>query len=155
MNKKTILGLTGFLIVVFGILGSFFYAYYEDVSGQTAALKQELAAAQEKVTGLEKEREELLAEKEILKEEAEYVTVMGKDGSMTRYPKLGFSVDLDSWQYLLVNELNPLPRDFEVELAFIKNGQKVDKRIKESLVAMICAGRKDGMSMMVCYSYRT
>ena len=68
--------------------------------------------------------------------------------------KIPFEVDLSDWNYVLANELNMLPQDFEVELEKTYNGQRVDRRIRKDLEAMIDAAKKEGHNLMICSSYR-
>ena len=65
------------------------------------------------------------------------------------------NVSKNDWNMILVNEDNPIPENFEVELVKIIGGQKVDKRIAEPLDEMFRAMRKEGLSPMVCSGYRT
>lgn len=65
------------------------------------------------------------------------------------------NVSKNDWNMILVNEDNPIPENFEVELVKITGGQKVDKRIAEPLDEMFRAMRKEGLSPMVCSGYRT
>ena len=64
-------------------------------------------------------------------------------------------VNKDDWNLILVNEDNPIPEKFEVELVKLTGGQKVDARIVEPLDQMFTAMRKAGLSPMVCSGYRT
>lgn len=64
-------------------------------------------------------------------------------------------VSKDDWNMILVNEDNPIPEGFEVELVKLTGGQQVDARIAESLERMFEAMRKEGLSPMVCSGYRT
>lgn len=64
-------------------------------------------------------------------------------------------VSKDDWNMILVNEDNPIPEGFEVELVRLTGGQQVDARIAEPLELMFDAMRKEGLSPMVCSGYRT
>ncbi|MGN0976896.1 MAG: M15 family metallopeptidase [Faecousia sp.] len=59
------------------------------------------------------------------------------------------------WNLLLVNPWNPLPEDFSVELAELKNGRSVDKRICQELQEMLADARAEGLSPVICSAYRT
>lgn len=59
------------------------------------------------------------------------------------------------WNLILVNESNPLPEDFEVELVKFSGGKQVDQRIVEPLEEMFAAMREEGMQPMVCSGYRS
>lgn len=61
----------------------------------------------------------------------------------------------EDWRLLLVNPWNKLPEDYEVELATLSNGLKVDTRIYEDLEAMLAACREAGLQPIVCSAYRT
>ena len=60
----------------------------------------------------------------------------------------------ETWKTLLVNPQNPLPEEFSVELATLKNGLTVDKRIYDDLNAMLTDCRKTGLQPIVCSAYR-
>lgn len=145
--NKALIVLTGGLVVIVGALASFFYAYYDETEEKIAELSVSLETAQMEISGLADEKELLLAE-------ADTVTVMAQDGTQTQRKKIPFEVEADDWKYLLVNELHPLPRDFEPQLVPTGTGQRVDGRIREELEAMIAAGNKEGLRLMVCSSYR-
>lgn len=59
------------------------------------------------------------------------------------------------WYLLLVNELHPLAKDFEVKLSKVSGGRLVDERIAEPLEEMFAAMRNEGMQPMVCSGYRS
>lgn len=59
------------------------------------------------------------------------------------------------WNLILVNEMNPLPEEFEVELVKFGGGKQVDARIEEPLEAMFAAMREEGLQPMVCSGYRS
>lgn len=62
---------------------------------------------------------------------------------------------LDTWNLLLVNPWNKLPDDFSVELKELSGGQAVDRRIYPDLQAMMDDARAEGLSPVICSSYRT
>ena len=82
------------------------------------------------------------------------MTVMLQDGEKEDLPEIPFSVDLEDWNYVLVNEKNPLQQDFEVDLAKTDNGKYVDRRIQKALETMLVDGKKEGLPLMVCSAYR-
>ena len=47
--------------------------------------------------------------------------------------------ELEDWRLLLVNPWNALPEDYEMKLATLSNGMKVDARIYGDLNAMLSA----------------
>lgn len=59
------------------------------------------------------------------------------------------------WKLLLVNQWNPLPEDYEVELQELRNGQAVDVRIYPELQKMFDDARAEGLSPEISSSYRT
>lgn len=59
------------------------------------------------------------------------------------------------WNLLLVNPWNKLPEGFEVELITLKNGQAVHELAYPELQAMMDAARDQGLSPLICSSYRT
>lgn len=144
-RKRTAI-LLGCFVVLVGALLSSFYFYYQDAERQKAQLADSLAKAQQQI-------EELSAENGELKElEEEAVEVMAPEREETI--DIPFSVDLDDWNYILVNELHPLSRDFEPQVVKTYDGQRVDERIKEALETMIDDAKADGMNLLICSSYR-
>ena len=67
--------------------------------------------------------------------------------------------DIDShtsdWELLLVNKNHKVPEGYTVELEEVENVHQVDKRIAESLKQMLSDARKEGLSPIICSSYRT
>lgn len=60
------------------------------------------------------------------------------------------------WQLRLVNEQNPLPEGFQVETIPLRTkGQAFDSRAVGNLEKMLEDGEKEGLSFVVCSSYRT
>ena len=62
--------------------------------------------------------------------------------------------DEDSWELILVNEQNPLPINFMVDLIKFEN-VRVDCRISEPLKKMIDAAKKDGVNLSICSGFRS
>ena len=58
------------------------------------------------------------------------------------------------WKLRLVNKDNPLPRDFTVELTQVDSGQ-FDARAADALSRMLEDMRAEGLSPMICSSFRT
>lgn len=67
----------------------------------------------------------------------------------------GAEVDKDSWNLTLVNPWNPLPEDYTFTQKELDNGHSVDERCYDELQAMLNACRADGLSPLVCSSYRS
>lgn len=59
------------------------------------------------------------------------------------------------WQLILANPWNTLPENFTVETESFSSGHSVDKRIFDDLEMMLEAARKEGLSPIICSSYRT
>lgn len=66
----------------------------------------------------------------------------------------GEEVERD-WRLMLVNLANPLPEDFSPTLAMTPYGYEVDERITEDVKALIEGAKSDGVSLIICYGYRT
>lgn len=63
--------------------------------------------------------------------------------------------DNTDWQLRLVNQWNPLPDDFEVELEYLRNNQAVDARIYPELQEMFNDARAVGLRPEITSSFRT
>lgn len=67
--------------------------------------------------------------------------------------------DIDSttsdWELLLVNKNHKIPEGYTVELEDVETVHQVDKRIVEPLKQMLADARKEGLSPLICSSYRT
>ena len=67
--------------------------------------------------------------------------------------------DIDSnisdWELLLVNKNHNVPEEYSVELEEVETVHQVDKRIAEPLKQMLSDARKEGLSPLICSSYRT
>lgn len=61
----------------------------------------------------------------------------------------------EDWRLLLVNPWNTLPEGFSVQLTTLKNGHAIDERAYPDLQAMMDAARAEGLSPIICSSYRT
>jgi len=59
------------------------------------------------------------------------------------------------WNLLLVNPWNPLPEDFSVTLKELPSGHSVDERCYQALLDMLDACRAEGLSPLICSSYRS
>ncbi|MDO4293465.1 MAG: M15 family metallopeptidase [Eubacteriales bacterium] len=146
-NKRWIFGLAGGFVVVTGVLASYFYVSYGELDARLLQASAELNAARQEAELLREENDQLL-------EQAGLITLTGADGQDREVEQIPFAADPDDWKYILVNELHPLPQDFEVTLKKTQNGQRVDERIKEPLEEMIADAKKEGLSLLVCSSYR-
>lgn len=73
-----------------------------------------------------------------------------------RKPGLSYASQSDSdWQLILANPWNTLPDNFTVETKSFRNGHSVDRRIFDDLDMMLEAAKMDGLSPIICSSYRT
>lgn len=59
------------------------------------------------------------------------------------------------WNLILVNENRYIPENYEVELAILDNGKKVDIRIYPALQEMLDTAQSEGVYMVVAEGYRT
>lgn len=145
--KKWTFGLAGGFVVIAGALASCFYVAY----GQ---LENRLTLANAELVNAKKQIETLVVEKEELEEAAGIAAAMAAENELLKMEEVPFEVDLSDWKYVLTNELHMLPKDFEAELEKTYNGQRVDRRMRGELEAMIDAAKKDGHHLMICSSYR-
>ena len=60
-----------------------------------------------------------------------------------------------AWELILVNSENTLLENYAVELAQLENEQAVDARIAGDLEKMLADARAEGLSPVICSSYRT
>ena len=63
--------------------------------------------------------------------------------------------DTDAWNLLLVNPWNPLPEDYTFTRRELSGGHSVDERCYPDLQAMMDACREEGLSPLICSSYRS
>lgn len=68
---------------------------------------------------------------------------------------LQFDEDEGTWSLVLVNASNPLPDGFSVETADVGGGHSVDKRIADSLNAMLEDCKRAGYHPFIRSSFRT
>lgn len=59
------------------------------------------------------------------------------------------------WNLVLVNQWNPIPKNYEVNLLELSNGKQVDERIYPELQEMFDAARANGIYPVVGEGYRT
>lgn len=65
------------------------------------------------------------------------------------------SGDENDWNLVLVNPWNPISGEQEITLTKLKNGHEVDERCYPDLQEMMDDCRKNGLSPVICSSYRT
>ncbi len=63
--------------------------------------------------------------------------------------------ELDDWRLILVNFEHPLPDGWSVDLAMTRYGYEVDTRITDAVDELVTAASTDGVSLILCYGYRT
>ncbi len=61
----------------------------------------------------------------------------------------------DDWKLILVNKWNKVPRKYSVNLIELNNGHSIDERAYPDLQDMMDAARAEGLSPILCSSYRT
>ena len=61
----------------------------------------------------------------------------------------------EEWNLIVVNRWNKLPKNYNVELTELSNGEKVDSRIYPHLQRMFDAARAEGVYPIVKEGYRT
>lgn len=63
--------------------------------------------------------------------------------------------ELDDWRLTLVSFEQPLLEGWTVTLAMTRYGYEVDARITDAVDELITAASNDGISLIICYGYRT
>lgn len=74
---------------------------------------------------------------------------------MKNDPQRVVSYDEENWNLVLVNPWNSIPADWECTLTQLANGHAIDSRCYPDLQEMMDACRAEGLSPMICSSYRT
>lgn len=148
LYKKVPAVLCAAAVVVSAATASHFSYGYEQSKAQVEALSTSLKEAQEQLAELEEEVAQYKEQEEVLEAMAE------EKAAQEELLEIPFEVNLEDWNYLLVNALNPLAQEFEVDLVKTYNSHSVDARIKDALEDMIDAGNAEGLQLMICSSYR-
>ena len=65
------------------------------------------------------------------------------------------AAELDDWRLMLVNFGHPLADGWSVDLAMTRYGYEVDARITDAVDELVTAASNDGVSLIICYGYRT
>lgn len=79
-----------------------------------------------------------------------------EDSSKEEQRKMNISASNKSdWNLILVNPWNKLSDNFSVERTTLKNGHSIDKRAYPDLQKMMDAARAEGLSPIICSSFRT
>lgn len=61
----------------------------------------------------------------------------------------------EKWNLILVNREHPLPKDFQVELTALPNGEAVDTRIYPALMQLLYAAEADNIALYVSWGHRS
>ena len=79
------------------------------------------------------------------------------DGELTRLAnnEKDTKTSKDSWQLILVNGEMPLVRNYNVKLKKVQNNHQADERVADYLIDMIVDAKNDGVSLLICSSYRS
>ncbi len=134
--------------------------YMQGFGLQAAAAQGDRAEAGERTeteekSGIEEMAEEKTeaGEKTVAEREpaGEKEAVRGAGGDGLEIP---FAVDPGEWNYILVNQTQPLPEDFAPRLTRTRNGKLVDSRIKRPLEQMLDDAEKAGYRLVICSAYR-
>lgn len=64
-------------------------------------------------------------------------------------------VQSEDWELMLVNPWHAMPRDYEITTKSLSNGHSVDERCYDALQDMLSACRADGLTPVVCSSFRS
>lgn len=64
-------------------------------------------------------------------------------------------VNRNEWNLILVNSWNKLPNNFGVKLKTLDSGHSIDERAYDDLITMIGDAKSEGLSPIICSSYRT
>lgn len=64
-------------------------------------------------------------------------------------------INKEQWNLILVNPWNPIPENHSITLTELKNDQAVDERCYPALQDMMDACRAEGLSPVICSSYRS
>ncbi|MGL5258685.1 MAG: M15 family metallopeptidase [Lachnospiraceae bacterium] len=60
----------------------------------------------------------------------------------------------EDWNLVLINKQNPIPDEYDFTLGTIMGSMQCDERILNDLLLMLKAAKKDGVSLIVCSSFR-
>ncbi|WP_054742473.1 M15 family metallopeptidase [Cellulosilyticum ruminicola] len=64
-------------------------------------------------------------------------------------------IDKPAWNLQLVNAENVIPDQYDIDLILLRNGQSVDRRIYDELQEMMDDARAEGLTPLICSSYRS
>lgn len=85
-----------------------------------------------------------------------YIAIQGEIPMINRFNLFRREADTSfGWNLILVNDDYCIPRNYEVELTELSNGEKVDSRIYPQLQQMFDDARTEGLELFVREGYRT
>ena len=85
-----------------------------------------------------------------------YIAIQGEIPMINSFNLFRREADTSfGWNLILVNDDYCIPRNYEVELTELSNGEKVDSRIYPQLQQMFDAARAEGLELFVREGYRT
>ena len=85
-----------------------------------------------------------------------YIAIQGEIPMINSFNLFGREADTSfGWNLILVNDDYRIPRNYEVELTELSNGEKVDSRIYPQLQQMFDDARTEGLELFVREGYRT
>lgn len=64
-------------------------------------------------------------------------------------------IDKSQWNLILVNQWNKIPENYTPSVKQLKNGQAIDERAYDDLQNMMDDCRAEGLTPVICSSYRT
>lgn len=88
-----------------------------------------------------------------LSQNAEEVTIGFAEGEVEEFVE-DHAVPMNDWNMILINRKNPLPSDFSPDLSYVE-GRLFDSRAADALQNMMNEARAEGLSPLICSSYRT
>lgn len=94
-------------------------------------------------------------EKAMMVEEVQIPIVSSSSGKVGISDVVNEHGNLEDENLILVNDRNPMPKDFVPTLVDIGNGYKFDEKGAKYLLEMIEAARQDGINLFVVSSYRS
>lgn len=85
-----------------------------------------------------------------------YIAIQGEIPMINSFNLFRREADTSfGWNLILVNDDYRIPRNYEVELTELSNGEKVDSRIYPQLQQMFDDAKTEGLELFVREGYRT
>lgn len=79
----------------------------------------------------------------------------GKTNASNDIATYKYASEENGWNLILINSENLIPKDYEVDLIQLSNGEQVDTRMYPALQEMFDAARLEGYGLFVRDGYRT